>query len=343
MMNFPVRMMPLLVGALVATRALPVAAADDGKTSLILASGDASNNERVREAARMWLETRGEVVVDGGLKPKDAMKLAECLGKTPERCTDVIAGTGASRLWVFSLTPKTGDSGTDLDILLRLYARDGRALATGDIHCERCGNEVLAVQVEKVLDKVSVSAAALTSAQTVLRIRTDPAGGLVTVDGASVGTAVPEVAYNVLPGSHEIRVTKEGYEPGVRRVDLEDGEEKVVTVVMEPSAPKSDGKQPGNTRGLGPWPYVVGGVGVAALGTGGILFALHEPAERDGDQQWRSRDRLVSTVITTGVGVVAVGVAAYLFLRPRPASKRDVAPAVSVSGDSVYLGVAGGF
>jgi len=340
----PVRLLLLMIAfASITTRALPVAAADDKHSALILATGDPSNNAHVRATARDWLQTRGTSVVDGGLKAKDAAKLAECLAKTPTECADQIAATGADRVWMFSLKPTAGDEGTDIDILLRVYGSDGRALATGDIHCERCGKDVLDAQVEKVLDTVSVTAAALTSATTVLRIRTEPAGGIITVDGASVGTAVPEVVYNVLPGSHEIRATKDGYEPGVRRVDLQDGEEKVVTVTMEPSGPiENGGEHGGHRRNL--WPYLVGGVGVAALGTGITLFALHEPAERDGDQQFRYRDRLVPAIVVTGVGVAACSVATYLFIRSRREPRNgSVVPAASVSSGGVVLGLEGSF
>jgi hypothetical protein len=322
------------------------AQADDGASAVVLASGEGSLLEPVRQTATTWLEGHGTRVTDGGLKKKESAKLAKCLVDTPDGCTESLAKLGVDQVWFFDLKSQAGDSGADVDLVLRVFGADGAVIASDRRYCERCRAETLVGQVEKVLAVVAEAVTARTSARTVLRIRTEPSGALVEIDGKAIGTAEPELEYAVLPGPHEITARKDGHEPRTQHVDLGDGEERSVALSLTPIEKIEEPVvvPPVTTKGRGPWPYVIGGGGVAALVTGITFLVMNEPKEEGGVQQYEMRETLVPGAIFTGLGVAAIGVATYLFLRsPGEEQSPTIAPAVGVGGDTVTLGLSGGF
>jgi len=330
----------LAVAALVAAASPAIA---DNDTAVILTSGDASRAEKVRETARAWLEAHGSTVSDGGLAAKDAAKLADCLAATPERCAATITSSGADRVWLFQLEPKQRDQANDVNIVLTVFDADGQTLATNERYCDRCRPETLAGQVEKVLDVVAQAATARLSARAVIRVRTDPSGARITIDGKDVGTAAPEFEYHVSPGEHEVTATLEHYEPATRRIDLDDGDEKAITLTLEREPEVEPPPTKVTPPRRSPWPYITGGVGLAALGTGITLLALHDSGEHDGAQTYYKRERLVPGVILTATGAVVSGLSVYLFVRARHDGEARIAPAVSVSDREMTVGVQGRF
>jgi len=319
-------------------------AAAGSTTAIILTSGDAARAAHVKKAARAWLEARGVRVVDGGLPAKEAAKLADCLAADPARCANAVALTGAGRLWLFRIEPARREQATDVNIVLSVFAANGQALAADERYCGRCRPETLTAQVEKVLDVVSQAALARTSARTVIRIRTEPSGALITIDGERVGTAAPEVEYSVNPGEHKITASLADHQLTIRRVNLSDGEEKALVLRLEASAEDASTVPPttrGRQRSI--WPYIVGGVGVGTAALGITLLVLHDPGERDDAERYRKRDVAVPGAILTTCGAVAIGVAAYLFVRSASGEDARVAPMASVSGREVTLGVQGRF
>ena len=157
------------------------------------------------------------------------------------------------------------------------------------------------------------------------------------VQAGSFGTRVP-----VDPGQIVIEASAPGYEPF--RTELAIGaiaDRRVVEIRMlahSPIAapvgaagmPAGDALSQKRARGAGSWPWVIGGVGGAALLTGGVfgLLALNSNATAksqcdDGTRscsgaalqiaERRDREALVST-LGVGVGLVGIGVAAFWWL-----------------------------
>ena len=313
-------------------------------TAVILTRGDASRADHVKKAARAWLEARGAQVTDGGLVAKDAAKLADCLAANPLPCADVIARTGANRLWLFQLETQRRERATDLNIVLSVFGANGQSLATDERYCSRCRPETLTAQIEKVLDVVSRAALTRTSARTVIRVRTEPGGALIAIDGRRVGTAAPEFAYRVNPGEHEIKASLAGHKPTIRRVDLEDGEEKSLVLRLEangeelPNSPPTT-QSPRRSK----WPYVVGGVGVATMSVGIGFLVFRDSDEENGAQKYRTRNRVLPGALLTASGAVVTGVAVYLFVRTTREDDAPVVPTASVSGRELTFGVQGRF
>ena len=69
-----------------------------------------------------------------------------------------------------------------------------------------------------------------------LMVNTTPEGAQVLLDGAVAGIA-PVTLINVLPGEHNLTVTKEGYVPVQQQVSLEAGQTIPVSLILSPVSP----------------------------------------------------------------------------------------------------------
>jgi hypothetical protein len=153
----------------------------------------------------------------------------------------------------------------------------------------------------------------------------------VALGGNSVGVEIP-----LDPGPHNVSANAPGFKPFTATVDLKEREVTRLTIALEPQPVPPPGAGSKEvivvTRTETPKrlvPYVIGGVGVAALVAGGVLFALHESAkgelerncpnpdacpESNRDTYDRMRFYGWSAPVTAGVGVAAVGVAVSLIV-----------------------------
>ena len=187
---------------------------------------------------------------------------------------------------------------------------------------------------------------------------------VVKLDGLEVGkTPLPE-GIPSKPGSHLLSASAPGYRAWERRLDLAGGDRRNLDIDLEPSeaapaaptppAPpaSAEAAKPSEQTAAGtttapaasPAPaalptrkllaYVLGGVGVAALLTGGVYGARALSKRHDSDaycpqnqctqtgvdlnNQAKTAARVAD--VTIGVGLVSVAVATYLLLRA-PASE----------------------
>lgn len=74
-------------------------------------------------------------------------------------------------------------------------------------------------------------------------------------------------------------------------------------------------RESGGSSALGVWKWVTLGGGVAALGTGGVLWALHEPLlEEDGSRNPYARDTKTAGIITMAAGGALTALSVYFFI-----------------------------
>ena len=155
----------------------------------------------------------------------------------------------------------------------------------------------------------------------------------VDLGGSSVGVEIP-----LDPGPHTVGATAPGYKAFSATTEAKEREVARVTLELEPE-PVASADSGGNStekvivvREQAPnrvVPYVVGGVGVAFLITGGVLFALRETAASDLEQNCPdpnrcpesnrdTYDRLKfynwSAPVALGLGVAGVGTAVVLIV-----------------------------
>lgn len=115
-------------------------------------------------------------------------------------------------------------------------------------------------------------------------VPSDIAGVTLTIDGASVTTSLIGTAIPLDPGKHSITVTAPQRAAFEQQIELvERGKPVTVQAVLPPAdapakvvpvTPKEPEQPP--HRGFGPWPWLVGGAGVAALAGGTVLYVLRQ-------------------------------------------------------------------
>ena len=109
-----------------------------------------------------------------------------------------------------------------------------------------------------------------------------------------------------------------------RRKKLEEREQRLEEKQEAPPPPKDD-PTPAASSGAGPWPWVVTGVGVAALGAGAIFGlqangkrtdAEDEPVQRNAAETFRDAESLASTanVFFIAGAVITAGGVTWLIL-----------------------------
>ena len=168
----------------------------------------------------------------------------------------------------------------------------------------------------------------------------------VSLDGAPLVDKLDGKAIVVDPGVHTFRFETEGSSPVERKVLIKEGERnravavsfdepKATPKVVEPASTTSTMGSAGDVGSTGKssvraLPWVIGGVGVIALGSfaffglGGAkqisdLKSSCAPNCNPSDLDAAKR-KLVIADVSLGVGIVALGVATYLFITAPPSS-----------------------
>ncbi|MFZ5441384.1 MAG: PEGA domain-containing protein [Myxococcota bacterium] len=103
-----------------------------------------------------------------------------------------------------------------------------------------------------------------------LVIESDPAGAIITVDGALQGEA--PVVLNAGVGAHTINADKDGYQTANLEVTLTEGQSRNVTVKLTPASGDSGGSgEPSARRRVPLAGIIVSAAGLALIG-GGVAF-----------------------------------------------------------------------
>lgn len=186
----------------------------------------------------------------------------------------------------------------------------------------------------------------------------------ITVDGvalppASIGTAIPMDG-----GTHVIEASAKGKVS--RKIEVTIGAEKdrkeitvapledVPAVAPQKQAPSTPPPEPEHTRSVGPW--IVGGVGLVALGIGGYfgVSAIGKRRDVEGacpgnvctdpamvDRNDQAKRAAVVSDVAIGVSAVAIGTAIVWFVLDGPKKKETphVTGAIGPKGASLALEV----
>lgn len=169
----------------------------------------------------------------------------------------------------------------------------------------------------------------------------------VTVDGAPFAESIDGIAKPLDPGEHRFRFEAAGSPPVEQIIVLREGEKRraveVTFAAPEPAATAPRGAPPASaepphaaadatssTPTRGPWPWVLGGVGLVAASAGAALawaalgdyHSLQQGCGATGacasSQVGPVRTRMWVADVAIASGVVSLGVAGWLALRPLP-------------------------
>ena len=180
----------------------------------------------------------------------------------------------------------------------------------------------------------------------------------ITLDGVTLGDQVIGKEMNVDPGPHVITARATGYDSFRTTVRVDEAKTRTVSVALtaeQGAAPPppvvTGGDTPPVATSSNTAAYVVGGLGLVALGSAGVFYALRQSAIDELDEQCtpscpndakdtydRGKTYNLLANIGLGVGVAGVGLGAILLLTgdDTPTGLRPGAPG-SVAGIS-YAG-----
>jgi len=187
----------------------------------------------------------------------------------------------------------------------------------------------------------------------------------IELDGVALGESSVGVEVPLDPGPHALVATAPGHSDYSETLEVAEEETRTVTIDLKPlpadappdttgGAPDDGGVPAGDGKKYGVYPYVLMGVGGAALITSGILFVvrgqdlseLKDKCQRVDDMNYdcppdlteaeknelRDKDNRVQTLnyvapIMLGVGVAAAGVGGTLFYLDLKNSKKQAGAA----------------
>jgi len=172
----------------------------------------------------------------------------------------------------------------------------------------------------------------------------------VELDGVEIGEARIGQPVAVDPGPHQIVAKLPGDKQFEEDTTVKESETAEVNLVAPPDLMETPSAPETHDEGVAPaeaarpaarhsvLPWVVGGVGVAALASGGVFFALRQGAKSDLDKgcnlpnnacpeslrDTQNKGELYNTLtmVSLGVGIVGVGAAAYLFIAQSHSSEK---------------------
>jgi hypothetical protein len=218
-----------------------------------------------------------------------------------------------------------------------------------------------AVRLEEVEAKIAT-----------LRVEvTGPQQATIAIDGTDRTAEVREGPVDLDPGEHLVRATAEGFEPAEQSVSVEEGSRDnalalELTPLPEDAPPTVGNQDQGVVMEEGPlWPaFVIGGVGVAAIGVGATMGVLAMGKASDLDAACPERDQCppdneglesdarlfgnIATGMFIGGGVLAAGSVVWFILRPfggpaetdgDAAARVDLTPTIGPG----YVGLQGTF
>ena len=173
---------------------------------------------------------------------------------------------------------------------------------------------------------------------------------LVQLDGVDLGASSVGVEVPLDPGPHSVGATAPGFLPFSATVELKEREVTRVTLELTPEPADQAGRTPAQVVVVTPppapnrtVPYVIGGVGIAAVVTSGVFFALRQATAAELDKDCPNHDQCpesnkptydrlktynAATWITGTIGIAGIGTAAVLILtekKPNAKKSDDVA------------------
>lgn len=302
---------PVLILFAVSAMSGPARAGESAGEQVRLAvlGGDTPGaREQVVRVARAVLTEQGMAVAEAApVTPRLASALRSCYGRSaPDACKEVAAASaGVSHVLAVDLGDQAAPPGGPASVTAWLVDNDGRVVVAERRYCAApCAARALG-ETTRGLVQFVVRESLETAIHSVIQVRSTPTGARVSVDGRPVG--VTEVAYTVYPGRHQVSVDKPGYRVETREVTAVRGATVQVDLALD--------RQEAATRHGGVWPWVLGGVGVAAMAGGVTLMALDSPKEGHGGQQRRYQSSFWPGVALTAAGAALVGGGMWMWLR----------------------------
>jgi hypothetical protein len=290
----------------------------------VFVEGDANLGPIVGAHLRTWLSSRGHSVADAGTTARPPGKLVACLQRGDERCArEAFEVDGSTRVMVFAVIEATG-AGSSRDVAVTAYwLRKGQETRAERRFCEKCSEADLRAAADDLMRTLAGSDVATVGR---LRLTSTPVGAKVLVDGSTVG--VTPLDYDLAEGDYDVSVVLDGHDRETRRLAIRGGE---TTRAAVPLAPSRD-------TGRGLLPPVLGGVGLAMLVTGGVLFAIDEDPSPTAPPQIRNTGPAGVALMAAGGAAIIAAAIVWVRRKPSPAAAPLSTPTAFISHRAGYIG-----
>ena len=293
----------------------------------VVVTGDAVLQPQLHSELEGWLSKHGHKLVAAPLEADAVNALMDCFVLEDDGCVrGVIDKRSKAQSIVFARADVApGTEGAHSVTIVAYWLSRGRQTIAERRVCDKCNDESLRANTDELI-------AALASAGQVgaghLRLRTNPAGAKVEIDGQPVG--VTPLAQELPPGAHKVAVVLAGERNETRDVAIKAGETTSLELELEPSEPSHP------SRVL---PLVLVGVGGAALVTGGVLILADKSTDTSPSAGREITRTLVPGIFTALGGAAVAGVGIYMLMHRSETS----APVAAVTSGGAYLGWMGRF
>jgi hypothetical protein len=209
----------------------------------------------------------------------------------------------------------------------------------------------------------------------IIKVPAGVEGTSVTIDGNAVTPSLVGTAIPLDPGAHKLSVSAPKRTTFNKDFDLKERDKPITIDVALPEGsgdsgddtppPKDDKPAPsGGGGGAGPLPWVFGGIGVAALAGGGVMFLLRQNTIKDLEDMCGpnhnscpesaratfDKGKTYNTYgnILLGVGALSIATAVVLFVvapssEPKGASLKKPVVSVGALPGSVAFTLSGSF
>jgi hypothetical protein len=171
---------------------------------------------------------------------------------------------------------------------------------------------------------------------------------IIALDGVSLGDQVVGTPMPTDPGPHTVEAHAPGFKPFRQSLRVAEQESQSIEIVLEPEpAPPPYARIPDAPppRGRSPvYGYVVGGVGLASLGTSAVFFGLRAskinelekkcpdlacpPSASSDIDAGKLYTNVANVTLVVGVAALATGIVLVLTSGPRHEAAVALAPAV---------------
>ncbi len=320
------RSLRLLTISLVVLYAATFAEASTG----VRVVGDPKLRTLATQRIATWLVNHDHQVVETALGDAALAALDQCyLGNELPCANKVFTDNSDADLYVLMNLEVTGAEGRDRVIRATLWLlKSAGAPERYEQTCERCDDAGAAELVEELIAHVGN----FDSRSGVLRISSEPAGALVKIDGKSVGATPLDSEQR--PGKHRVELSRPGYRPEVREVEVEAGGKHDQVFDLERIPPRSAAWRK-------PVMYGAAAAGVLAIVGGAIALSMNE-GRSCGELPNPPKECLYTLpggVAALVGGSLALGGATYLWFT-RDSSSADHAVAGNGARRSFAIGVA---
>ncbi len=305
---------------------------------------------QIESVSAQHLRSVGWSLIDRATSGIDASALSACvLARKVDCVAGLTGGLGVERVLLVIADPERSKDGVDAVVLTAwfLATSDGKVQAVNRRYCEQCSvpqmDEAVTVLVDSLVKDLRSK-----QAYGVVRVKSNPPGALVSIDGKAVGKASTGMEFGVSLGPHNVVLELDGHQPVTRIITIvEDKAQMDLDLKLEPDKPSKgssglgSGGSDDQSRASSPTKWIVGGGGLL-LAAGGVFVLVSDGSDTSGGKRVPDRsDTSLMGASMIAVGAVALGVSGYLFYRDsrRPATRL----AVAIDGGGVWLGLAGSF